>query len=121
VNAFVKTMPVILLATASAASAQTKDPVDDIARELGHEQDAQFFLSRSLDYRNLWKADTGFFHPKDREGQWILPFDYKYAGGQGARDYYDENNAWTYLWEVYHDVPGLIDLYGGRRAAAESE
>ena len=87
-----------------------------IARELGHEQDAQFFLARSLDYRNLWKADTAFFHPKDRDGQWVLPFDYKYSGGQGARDYYDENNAWTYLWEVYHDVPGLIDLFGGRRA-----
>jgi predicted alpha-1,2-mannosidase len=87
-----------------------------IARELGHEQDAQFFLSRALDYRNLWKADTGFFHPKDRDGQWILPFDYKYAGGQGARDYYDENNAWTYLWEVYHDIPGLIGHFGGRRA-----
>ena len=78
-----------------------------IARELGHEEDAQLFLTRSLDYRNLWKADTGFFHPKDRDGNWILPFDYKYSGGQGARDYYDENNAWTYLWEVYHDVPGL--------------
>ena len=87
-----------------------------IARELGHEEDAQLFLTRSLDYRNLWKADTGFFHPKDRDGNWILPFDYKYSGGQGARDYYDENNAWTYLWEVYHDVPGLVSLCGGRRA-----
>ncbi|MCX6550854.1 MAG: glycoside hydrolase family 92 protein, partial [Acidobacteria bacterium] len=91
-------------------------PWYQIARELGHEQDAQFFLARSLDYRNLWKADTGFFHPKDRDGEWILPFDYKFSGGQGARDYYDENNAWTYLWEVYHDIPGLIDLVGGRRA-----
>jgi predicted alpha-1,2-mannosidase len=87
-----------------------------LARELGHAQDAEFFLSRSLDYRSLWKADSAFFHPKDRDGQWILPFDYKYSGGQGARDYYDENNAWTYLWEVYHDIPGLIDLFGGRPA-----
>jgi predicted alpha-1,2-mannosidase len=87
-----------------------------LAAELGHAQDAQDYLSRSLDYRNLWKADTGFFHPKDGAGQWILPFDYKYSGGQGARDYYDENNAWTYLWEVYHDIPGLIALLGGRRA-----
>ena len=87
-----------------------------IARELGHEQDAVSFLARSRDYRNLWNADTGFFHPKDGDGRFILPFDYKYAGGQGARDYYDENNAWTYLWEVYHDVPDLIALFGGRQA-----
>jgi predicted alpha-1,2-mannosidase len=87
-----------------------------IARELGRREDAAFFLSRARDYRNLWKADSAFFHPRDRNGEWILPFDYKYAGGQGARDYYDENNAWTYLWEVYHDIPGLIALFGGRQA-----
>ena len=25
-------------------------------------------------YRLLWKADTGFFHPKDADGKWIEPF-----------------------------------------------
>ncbi len=87
-----------------------------IALELGRKGDAEFFLARSFDYRNLWKADTAFFHPKDADGKWILPFDYKYSGGQGARDYYDENNAWTYLWEVYHNVADLIALCGGRQA-----
>ena len=86
------------------------------AKELGQADDHARFLRRSYDYRNLWRKDTGFFHPKDKEGNWIEPFDYKYAGGQGARDYYDENNAWTYLWEVYHNVGDLIDLCGGRRA-----
>jgi len=32
----------------------------------------------------------------------------------GGRDYYDENNGWTYLWQVQHDLPGLIDLMGGK-------
>ena len=87
--------------------------LSEIARELGRSEDAEFFARHGRDYRNLWKADTGFFHPKDSEGNWITPFDYKYSGGQGARDYYDENNAWTYLWEVYHDIPDLIALLGG--------
>jgi len=86
-----------------------------IAAELGLNNDAAFFLGRSHDYRNLWNGETGFFHPKDKDGRWITPFDYKYSGGQGARDYYDENNAWTYLWDVSHDVAGLIALFGGRR------
>ncbi|MDR2849255.1 MAG: GH92 family glycosyl hydrolase [Verrucomicrobiota bacterium] len=86
------------------------------AQELGKTEDHAFFLKRSYDYRNLWRKDTGFFHPKDRDGNWIEPFDYKYAGGQGARDYYDENNAWTYIWEVYHNVDDLIALFGGRPA-----
>lgn len=87
-----------------------------LAKELGKQDDYAFFLKRSYDYRNLWRKDTGFFHPKDKDGNWIEPFDYKYSGGQGARDYYDENNAWTYIWEVYHNIGDLISLFGGRQA-----
>ena len=87
-----------------------------LAQELGRKDDHAFFLKRSYDYRNLWRKETGFFHPKDKDGNWIEPFDYKYSGGQGARDYYDENNAWTYIWEVYHNVDDLIALFGGRQA-----
>jgi len=90
--------------------------LSQMAKELGKSEDAAFFLKRSYDYRNLWRQDTGFFHPKDKGGNWIEPFDYKYAGGQGARDYYDENNAWTYIWEVYHNIGDLINLFGGRQA-----
>jgi predicted alpha-1,2-mannosidase len=90
-----------------------------IAGALGHADDAAFFRQRCFDYRNLWKADTAFFHPKDSAGSWILPFDYKYSGGQGARDYYDENNAWTYLWQVEHNVAALIALFGGRQPFVE--
>ena len=89
--------------------------LSQLAQELGRKEDAAFFLDRSYDYRNLWKKETGFFHPKDKDGRWIEPFDYKYAGGQGARDYYDENNGWTYIWEVYHNVGDLIGLFGGPR------
>ena len=90
--------------------------LSQIAKELGHKEDAALFLAHSTDYRNLWKKDTAFFHPKDKDGNWIMPFDYKYAGGQGARDYYDENNAWTYLWEVPHNVGDLITLFDSRQA-----
>lgn len=86
-----------------------------LAKELGHQEDAAFFLRHAYDYRNLWKKETGFFHPKDKEGNWIEPFDYKYSGGQGARDYYDENNGWSYIWEVNHNVADLIALFGGRQ------
>ncbi|MBS3775279.1 MAG: GH92 family glycosyl hydrolase, partial [Bacteroidales bacterium] len=50
----------------------------------------------------------------------IEPFDYKFSGGPGARDYYDENNGWTYRWEVTHNVADLIDLMGGREAFTEN-
>jgi predicted alpha-1,2-mannosidase len=34
----------------------------------------------------------------------------------GARDYYDENNGWTYQWDVVHNIADLINLMGGRQA-----
>lgn len=84
-----------------------------IARELGKEDDYNFFTARSLNYRNLFNHETGFYHPKDSTGQWIEPFDYRFDGGMGARDYYDENNGWTYIWQPYHAFGDLIEMMGG--------
>ncbi len=84
-----------------------------IARELGKNDDYNFFIKRSLNYRNLFKSDTGFYHPKDSTGSWIEPFDYRFDGGMGARDYYDENNGWTYIWQPYHAFEDLIKMMGG--------
>jgi len=84
-----------------------------MAKELGKDDDYSFFIKRSLNYRNLFKDDTGFYHPKDSTGNWIEPFDYRYDGGMGARDYYDENNGWTYIWQPYHAFNDLIKMMGG--------
>ncbi|MCP2043573.1 putative alpha-1,2-mannosidase [Pontibacter sp. HSC-36F09] len=87
-----------------------------IADELGYNDDAKFFQEKSYNYRHLFNPKTGFFHPKDSSGNFIEPFDYKFSGGMGARDYYGENNAWTYQWDVQHNVADLISLMGGRKA-----
>ena len=85
-----------------------------LARELGRKEDCDFFLKKATNYKNLFDPDIGFFAPRDQEGQWIRPFDPKFGGGFGGRDYFAENNAWTYLFDVQHDVQGLIDLLGGK-------
>ncbi len=84
-----------------------------IARELDKTEDYNYFLKGSYNYRNLFNSETDFFHPKDSKGIFIMPFDYKFSGGQGARDFYDENNAWTYRWDVQHNMADLINLMGG--------
>lgn len=71
---------------------------------------------RAKGYALLWNPKTQFFHPKDADGRFIEPFDYLYCGGDGARHYYTENNAWTYIWDVQHDLDGLVKLFGGKRA-----
>lgn len=87
-----------------------------IAKELGKEEDYAYFMEKSYNYRNLFNEKTGFFHPKDNEGNFIEPFDYRFSGGMGARDFYGENNAWVYRWDVPHNVADLIHLMGGREA-----
>ncbi len=88
--------------------------LSQIAEELDKTEDAEYFLNASLNYRNLFNAKTEFFHPKDKDGKFIEPFDYKFSGGMGARGYYGENNAWTYRWDVQHNIPDLINLMGGK-------
>jgi len=85
-----------------------------IAKTLGKTADYQQFLKMSYSYRNVYNKETAFFHPKDKNGNFVTPFDYRYSGGQGARAYYGENNGWIYRWDVQHNPADLIDLMGGR-------
>nr|WP_238943978.1 GH92 family glycosyl hydrolase [Seramator thermalis] len=87
-----------------------------LAKELGLTEDHAYFTEASFNYRNLYNKETGFFHPKDKNGEFIQPFDYRYSGGMGARGYYGENNGWIYRWDVQHNIPDLIDLMGGKKA-----
>jgi predicted alpha-1,2-mannosidase len=84
-----------------------------MALELGKKDDFHYFQKRSNNYKNLYWKEKGFFMPKDKDGKWI-DIDPKFDGGMGGRDYYDENNGWTYLWSVQQDVLGLQNLMGGR-------
>ena len=62
---------------------------------------------------NLFNPETRFFHPKDKDGKFIEGVDYRYSGGLGARDYYDENNGYIYRWDVQHNIGDLVSLIGG--------
>lgn len=89
--------------------------VGQLAQELNKPEAEKTFAKRALNYKNLWNDDKKMFIPKDKDGNWI-DIDPKFDGGLGGRDYYDENNGWTYLWQVQHDIDGLIGLMGGKAA-----
>ncbi|MEX6688193.1 GH92 family glycosyl hydrolase [Danxiaibacter flavus] len=86
-----------------------------LAKELGKNDDYVQFSKRGFNYKTLWNNDRKFFLPKDDKGEWIN-IDPKFDGGPGGRDYYDENNGWTYMWQVQEDIPGLINLMGGAKS-----
>jgi len=91
--------------------------IAQLAKVTKHDTDYRLFMKRAGFYKNVWNVEKGFMWPKDAEGKWIEPFDPKFGGGQGGRAYFDENNAYTYNWDVLHDFGGLFELMGGRKAA----
>ena len=89
--------------------------VSEMAKDLNKPAESLKFKQRSQNYKNLWNNTIKMFMPKDAQGNWIN-IDPKFDGGMGGRDFYDENNGYTYLWQVQHDIPGLINLMGGKPA-----
>ena len=90
----------------------------EMAGELGKKEDQAQFAPRAMNFKTLWHPEKRFFLPKDEKGNWIN-IDVKFDGGMGGRDYYDENNGWTYLWQVQHDIPSLVQLMGGKKSFEE--
>ena len=91
--------------------------VSHLAHALQKPEDQKLFMQRAANYRNLFRVDRGLMWPKDAQGKWIEPLDPKFDGGMGGRDYYDENNGYTYTWDVMHDIAGLTALMGGKTKA----
>ena len=88
-----------------------------LATVVNEVSDSQMFFKKAENYKNVFRIDKGFMWPKDSDGNWIEPFDPKFSGGLGGRQYFTENNAYTYNWDVKHDLSGLFILMGGTAKA----
>ncbi|WP_020671821.1 GH92 family glycosyl hydrolase [Amycolatopsis nigrescens] len=76
--------------------------VAQVAKAVGKPADAEFFLQRSKNYRNMYNAETGFMQSRNFDGTWA-------EGG------WTEGDEWVYTFDVMHDMPGLIELMGKDR------
>lgn len=98
----------------SGSTAQTLEYAYDdwcgyeLARMTGNKFYMDVFERQMYNYRNVFDPTVGFMRGKDKDGKWQEPFDPFVWGGP-----YCEGNAWHYTWSVFHDVQGLIDLFGG--------
>ena len=89
----------------------------DMAKRMGKEEDATYFNKRANFYKNLFDTQTQFMRPRNSDGSWKSPFDpSEVAHAESKGGDYTEGNAWQYTWHVQHDVPGLIELFGGQEA-----
>jgi len=97
----------------SGSTAQTLESAYDdwcgyeLARLSGNRFYQDIFSRPMYNYRNVFDSVTGFMRGRGIDGKWLEPFDPYEWGGP-----YCEGNAWHYTWSVFHDVQGLINLYG---------
>jgi predicted alpha-1,2-mannosidase len=89
--------------------------VAQLAKKLGKTKDYEHFMKRSTFYKNLYNPKTGFFQARNKDGNWVTPFDPLNYGGNGGSPY-TEANAWQYSWYVPQNVPDLISLMGGNKS-----
>ena len=88
----------------------------NLARQCGNKFYEKIFLRHLYNYRNLWDPTTHFFRARDEEGHWNDSFEGNAFDPLVWGGPYTEGNAWHYVWSVFHDVQGLINLFGSDEA-----
>lgn len=91
--------------------------IAQLSRVSGNAADYPLLIERAGFYKNVFRRDKQSVWPKDKDGNWIEPYDPGFSGGQGGRAYTTENNGYTYDWDVQHDLAGVFRLLGGHAQA----
>ena len=90
-----------------------------MALALGKTNDAVWLLKRSHNYTNLWDSSLLSMHPRNEDGSWLTPFASIGKPEEFAAKGFCEASAATYTHFVPQDLPGLIQLFGGKEKYAE--
>ena len=103
--------------TAESVSRTIEYCVDDyaaaqLAKALGKSDDYKRLMSLSKNYKNLYDPATGFMLPRKLNGEFAS------KNEKGAWDGFTEGDQWTYAFGAMQDVPGMINMMGGKEKFA---
>lgn len=87
--------------------------ISEIAKLAGDKKTSELYFERSKNYINYFDSETKFMRPK-RNGKWIDNFN-----PSAVTTDFTEANSWQYTFSVQHDIPGLIDLYNGKKGISK--
>ena len=82
--------------------------IAQMAQILNKQEDYQYFMIRSQNWKNIFDWGTGFMRPK-KNGGWDKPFDPREVNNN-----FTEGNSWQYSFFVPQDIDGMIEAYGGK-------
>lgn len=85
--------------------------VSQLAKALGKEEDAKLFYEKGQAYHNIFNKEKGWFRPRNSDGSWEA-----WLENARTKEWYGciESNAYQQGWFVPHDVPGMVELMGGK-------
>ena len=82
-----------------------------LAQCLGKTEEARLFDRKGQAYRHLFDSEKGWFRPREADGTWApWPPQGRLTEWYGCV----EANPYQQGWFVPHDVPGMVELMGGR-------
>ncbi len=84
-----------------------------LADEMGDEEHSEDLMQRSHNFENVFDKQTKFMRGRLENGEWISPFDSEYPYYEYM---YREANAWQVSFFAPHNMPKLVELYGGNDA-----
>lgn len=82
-----------------------------MAEKLGKKDIAKRFYKQAKNYEFLFDTSTNLMRGKNADGTFQSPFNPLKWG-----DAFTEGNSLHYTWSVFHDVQGLVNLMGGKKA-----
>ncbi len=85
--------------------------ISQMAKGLGKSEDEKAFLKKGQAYRNIFDKEKGWFRPRMADGSWEpWPEEGRLKEWYGCT----ESNPYQQGWFVPHDIPGMVELMGGR-------
>jgi predicted alpha-1,2-mannosidase len=86
------------------------------AKELGKQEDYKRFLNQSLKYKQYYDKEFGTLRPKLADGSFLKSFNPLQGQNFEPCPGFHEGTAWQYTFCAQHDIEGMIELNGGKRA-----
>ena len=77
-------------------------------KALGNKKDAEYFINRSQNWKNIYNSKNKWLNSKDANGNW-----------KDLTEDWTEATHKNYFWMVPHNLKGLIDTIGGSKMAVK--
>ena len=80
-------------------------------RQWEKEEDAMHFYEKGQAYHHIL-IKKSWFRPRNADGSWVA-----WSEDALTKEWYGciESNAYQQGWFVPHDVPGMVELMGGKK------